>query len=250
MSHEQLSLFGQTLPTSQPSTSQPPTSRCDSSKITPQSWKEVLSEERSKEYFTKLLDFIERERFSGKVVYPTNNEIFNSFHYTPFNTVKVVILGQDPYHGPGQAHGLCFSVRPGIQFPPSLQNIFKEIQEDLNIPPPRDGSLERWARQGVLLLNTVLTVEAGQPQSHANLGWERFTDKVIQVINTYCQGIVFLLWGSPAQKNGAIVDPTRHHILKAPHPSPLSANRGFFGCKHFSKTNELLVKQGKIAINW
>jgi uracil-DNA glycosylase len=161
-----------------------------------------------------------------------------------------VIIGQDPYHGPNQAHGLCFSVQAGIKPPPSLENIFKELHEDIGMPTPNHGNLEKWAQQGVLLLNAVLTVEAGKPQSHANIGWEIFTDKIIRVLNEEKQGLIFLLWGSPAQKKGSIINSQRHHILKAPHPSPLSASRGFFGCRHFSKTNDLLRKMGKEPIDW
>lgn len=162
----------------------------------------------------------------------------------------MVIIGQDPYHGPNQAHGLCFSVKPGIAPPPSLQNIFKELHSDLGIPIPNHGCLEKWATQGVLLLNASLTVAAGQPQSHANIGWEQFTDKVIKTLNDESKNLIFLLWGAPAQRKGQMIDPTRHHVLKAPHPSPLSANRGFFGCKHFSKTNDFLRQMGKKEIDW
>jgi uracil-DNA glycosylase len=214
------------------------------------SWRDVLAEEKAKPYFKEALAFVERERRAGKTIYPPNADVFNAFQFTPFDRVKVVILGQDPYHGPGQAHGLCFSVRPGIPFPPSLHNIFKEISADLKTPPPKDGCLERWAHQGVLLLNAVLTVEGGKPQSHAGIGWEQFTDQVVRVLNEERRGLVFLLWGSPAQKKGAIIDPSRHHVLKCPHPSPLSASRGFFGCRHFSKANELLSAQGLEPIVW
>ena len=214
------------------------------------SWKTLLSDEREKDYFKQILAFIEAERTKGKIIYPKNSEIFNALAHTPFERLKVVILGQDPYHGPGQAHGLCFSVRPGVPFPPSLENIFKELKNDLGIGRPSDGSLERWADQGVLLLNAVLSVEQGKPQSHANIGWERFTDRVIKEINDRKDGVVFLLWGAYAQKKGEIIDRARHHVLTAPHPSPLSASRGFFGCRHFSQTNELLKGQGKEEILW
>lgn len=169
---------------------------------------------------------------------------------TPLSAVRVVILGQDPYHGPGQAHGLSFSVRPGVPFPPSLQNIFKELNQDLKIPLPSHGCLEKWAKQGVLLLNASLSVENGKPLSHAKIGWDRFTDTVISKINEYREGVVFLLWGSFAQQKAQLIDATRHHILKAPHPSPLSAHRGFFGCGHFSKANQILAQQGEREIDW
>ncbi|WKZ57777.1 MAG: uracil-DNA glycosylase [Bdellovibrionota bacterium] len=214
------------------------------------SWKDVLQGERHAQYFKSIMDFIEKERAAGKVIYPKNSEIFNALQLTPFDAVKVVIIGQDPYHGPNQAHGLCFSVKAGVAPPPSLQNIFKELQSDLGVQPPPHGCLEHWARQGVLLLNTSLSVEAGKPQSHAGIGWEHFTDKVIRELNQHRKGVVFLLWGSHAQKKGQLIDRSKHHVLEAPHPSPLSANRGFFGCKHFSKTNQLLTQQGLTPINW
>lgn len=213
-------------------------------------WENVLKGERDQPYFQAALNFVKQERTQGKTIYPPQADIFNALKFTPFENIKVVIIGQDPYHGPNQAHGLSFSVKPGVPQPPSLQNIFKELHDDLGVPFPKHGCLENWARQGVLLLNASLTVEAGKPQSHANVGWELFTDKIIKVLNDQCQGLIFLLWGSPAQRKGQIIDPTRHYILKAPHPSPLSANRGFFGCKHFSKTNELLRKMGKTEIDW
>lgn len=213
-------------------------------------WESALAGEKEQPYFQTILNFVKQERQSGKTIYPPQSDIFNALKYTPFDQVKVVIIGQDPYHGPNQAHGLCFSVRPGVAIPPSLQNILKELHDDLGIPMPSHGCLEKWAKQGVLLLNAVLTVEAGKPQSHANMGWEKFTDKVIQVLNEQRDGLIFILWGSPAQRKGAIIDPTRHYILKAPHPSPLSAHRGFLGCRHFSKTNELLKKMGKTPIDW
>lgn len=215
-----------------------------------QTWEDALKGEREQAYFQAALNFVKQERTKGRIVYPAQGDIFNAFKYTPFDQLKVVIIGQDPYHGPGQAHGLCFSVKPGVAKPPSLLNILKELQDDVGVPMPNHGCLEKWAKQGVLLLNTSLTVEAGKPQSHANIGWEKFTDKVIQILNEQKQGLIFILWGSPAQKKGAMIDPTKHHILKAPHPSPLSAHRGFFGSKPFSKTNELLKKMGKEPVDW
>lgn len=214
------------------------------------SWKTTLEEERAAEYFKTILSFLESERSSGKTIYPKNSEVFAALQHTALENVNVVILGQDPYHGPGQAHGLCFSVLDGVVAPPSLKNIFKELSADIGVPEPSTNNLEAWARQGILLLNTSLTVEAGKAASHSQLGWMRFTDKVIQVVNEHRSGVIFLLWGSHAQKKSELIDGTRHHILKAPHPSPLSAHRGFLGCKHFSKTNELLSQQGKQAIDW
>lgn len=216
----------------------------------PLTWRDVLGKERRKRYFSDLLGFIENERASGKSIYPKNEEVFQALSLTPFEDVRVVILGQDPYHGPKQAHGLCFSVQPGIQPPPSLENIFKELEEDLGIGRPTDGYLGGWAKQGVLLLNAVLTVQAGQAGSHGNKGWENFTDKIIAEVNDKKDGVVFLLWGSYAQKKGAIIDQKRHTVLTAPHPSPLSAHRGFFGCKHFSKANAALEAQGLKPVDW
>ena len=213
-------------------------------------WKSVLSAEKEKPYFKEILAQVERERAAGKLIFPKNSEVFNALHFTPLAAVKVVILGQDPYHGPGQAHGLCFSVRPGVPYPPSLENIFKELQSDLGISRPEQGCLEKWARQGVLLLNAVLTVEAHRPQSHAKFGWQTFTDQVVKVLNDSKRGLVFLLWGSQAQQKGSVIDPTRHTVLRAAHPSPLSASRGFFGCKHFSRTNEILSREGLTPIDW
>lgn len=213
-------------------------------------WKEVLAGEREKLYFKDLISFVETRRAEGVIVYPPNAEVFNALHLTPFADVKVVILGQDPYHGPRQAHGLCFSVQKGVPPPPSLVNIFKELHQDLGISPPKHGCLEKWATQGVLLLNAVLTVEAGKPESHAQKGWEQFTDRVIQELNMHRSGIVFLLWGSYAQKKGAMIDTTKHTVLKAPHPSPLSAHRGFLGCRHFSTANSILMKHGLTPIDW
>jgi uracil-DNA glycosylase len=212
-------------------------------------WRDVLSGEREKDYFVSLLQFIESERAKGKVIYPPNAEVFTALSLTPFAETKVVVIGQDPYHGPGQAHGLCFSVKPGVPHPPSLQNIFKELHADLGVPVPRTGCLEPWARQGVLLLNTVLTVEAGRAGSHAGMGWERFTDRIIAELNSRTSGLVFMLWGAFAQKKAAAVDPTRHLLLKAAHPSPLSV-RGFFGCRHFSKTNQYLESSNRTPIAW
>ncbi|OSM95176.1 uracil-DNA glycosylase [Lonsdalea populi] len=214
-------------------------------------WHDVLSQEKQQPYFTDTLRFVHHERMAGKVIYPPQQDVFNAFRYTEFHDVKVVILGQDPYHGPNQAHGLSFSVRPGIPAPPSLANIYKELASDIpSFEIPQHGFLLSWAQQGVLLLNTVLTVEGGKAHSHANLGWETFTDKVIAALNSHREGIVFLLWGSHAQKKGNIIDQQRHHVLKAPHPSPLSAHRGFMGCRHFSQANHLLEQQGLSPIDW
>ncbi len=213
-------------------------------------WKAVLGAEKQKPYFQKILDFLKQERQKGKTIYPPQSDIFNALKLTPFENVKVVILGQDPYHGPRQAHGLSFSVLPGIKPPPSLVNIFNELKDDLGITPPDHGYLKPWAERGVLLLNASLSVEGGQPQSHANIGWQTFTDAVIVSLNHHPKPIVFLLWGSYAQKKAPLIDSFQHHILKAPHPSPLSAHRGFLGCRHFSKANALLEKDGRGAIDW
>lgn len=213
-------------------------------------WKDVLHAEKEKEYFKTILSTIERERAAGKIIYPKNSEIFKALHLTELADVKAVILGQDPYHGPGQAHGLCFSVQPGIKPPPSLNNIFSELESDLGLTRPSSGSLEPWARAGVLLLNAVLSVQAGNAGSHARLNWERFTDQVIAELNRRREHVVFLLWGAYAQKKGAMIDPGKHCVLKAPHPSPLSAHRGFLGCKHFSRANEYLTAHGIAPINW
>lgn len=213
------------------------------------SWYERVKNEFEKPYFTQLADFVRTEYATG-TIYPPGNLIFNAFDSTPFDEVKVVILGQDPYHEPGQAHGLCFSVRDGVRFPPSLINIFKEIQSDLNIPVPQSGNLCRWAAQGVLLLNATLTVRAHQAGSHQNKGWETFTDAVIHALAEQREGIVFILWGSYAQKKGSFIDSGKHLVLKSPHPSPLSAHRGFFGNHHFSKANNYLVAQGKTPVEW
>jgi uracil-DNA glycosylase len=213
-------------------------------------WKEVLSGEREKSYFKNLLSMIEDARSSGKIVYPQNTDVFNALSFTPFSKARVVILGQDPYHGPNQAHGLCFSVQKGVKPPPSLVNIFKELHSDLSIPIPSHGFLESWARQGVVLLNSVLTVEAGSPGSHANKGWETFTDRVIRELNERKEHLVFMLWGAYAQKKGAFIDAQKHLVLSAAHPSPFSAHSGFFGCKHFSKANRYLEEHGQAPIDW
>lgn len=214
------------------------------------SWLEILKEEFEKEYFKKLKLFLMQEKGSGVPIYPPGNLIFNAFNLCPFDQVRVVILGQDPYHGPNQAHGLCFSVTEGVPSPPSLQNIFKEIQSDLGLPIPEHGSLDKWAKQGVLLLNSSLTVRQHQPGSHAGQGWEIFTDAIVRLISEKKENVVFILWGSPAQKKGQVVDDKRHLVLKAPHPSPLSSYRGFFGCRHFSKTNEYLKSHNLPVIDW
>jgi len=217
----------------------------------PLTWHDVIGQEKQQSYFVDTLKFVAAERESGKTVYPPQEDVFNAFRSTEFSQVKVVILGQDPYHGPNQAHGLSFSVKPGVPAPPSLVNIYKELATDIpGFVRPTHGYLQSWADQGVLLLNTVLTVEGGQAHSHAKLGWDTFTDKVISTLNTHREGVVFLLWGSHAQKKGSIIDTARHRVLKAPHPSPLSAHRGFLGCKHFSMANELLEQQGLTPIEW
>lgn len=214
-------------------------------------WSDLLAEEKQKDYFQDTLSFVAERRKQGITIYPPNESIFNAFSETPFDKVKVVIIGQDPYHGPNQAHGLCFSVLPGVKTPPSLVNIYKELNQDIDdFSIPSHGYLQSWAKQGVLLLNTVLTVEQGQAHSHKHLGWEQFTDKVIEILNSQSERLIFLLWGAHAQKKGAQIDLSRHHVLKAPHPSPLSAHRGFLGCRHFSKTNQLLKMANQTAINW
>ena len=213
-------------------------------------WKAALADQFEQPYMQALGRFLREEKAAGKVIYPPGSLIFNALNSTPLAKVKVVIIGQDPYHGPGQAHGLCFSVLPGVPVPPSLQNIFKELQRDLNIEPPGHGCLQAWAEQGVLLLNTVLTVRAGQAHSHAAFGWETFTDCVIRRLAEQREGLVFILWGSHAQKKGAFIDRSRHLVLSAPHPSPLSAHRGFFGSRPFSQTNAYLKAQGKSEIDW
>ena len=215
-----------------------------------ETWQTALAGEKELPYFKEIFAFLDREQAAGKTIYPPRKDIFNALKSTPFDQVKVVILGQDPYHGPRQAHGLCFSVQPGVRPPPSLNNIFEELRTDVGIAMPKQGYLQKWAEQGVLLLNTVLTVEAGLAHSHAKIGWETFTDHIIKVLNEKCDGLVFLLWGAHAQKKCAIIDPNRHHLLKSVHPSPLSAHRGFLGCKHFSKCNNLLQQMGKTPVDW
>ncbi|WP_202839764.1 uracil-DNA glycosylase [Luteimonas saliphila] len=214
------------------------------------SWKSRVGDWFAREDMQALSAFLRQRKASGARVYPPGPQIFAAFEATPFDAVKVVVLGQDPYHGPGQAHGLCFSVRPGVPVPPSLDNMFKEIQRDLGIARPDHGYLMPWARQGVLLLNAVLTVEEGRAGAHQGKGWEGFTDHVVEVLNREREGLVFLLWGSYAQKKGAIVDPRRHRVLRTTHPSPLSAHRGFLGCGHFSAANEYLARHGQAPIDW
>lgn len=214
-----------------------------------ESWKRRLSNEFDKPYFHELTDFV-RQEYTTKQIFPPGKLIFHAFEQSPFEKTKVVILGQDPYHGPGQAHGLCFSVPEGIDLPPSLQNIFKEIGEDLGLPTPVNGNLDRWAAQGVLLLNATLTVQANRAGSHQNKGWEIFTDGVIRILAEEKEHLVFILWGSFAQKKGEFIDRSRHLVLSSPHPSPLSSYRGFFGNKHFSRTNQYLVSHGILPINW
>ncbi|RTZ16047.1 uracil-DNA glycosylase [Vibrio aquaticus] len=218
---------------------------------TSMTWHDVIGAEKEQQYFKQTLAFVESERAAGKTVFPATNDVFNAFKATEFSQVKVVILGQDPYHGPNQAHGLSFSVRPGIKVPPSLVNMYKELVQDIEgFEIPSHGYLQSWAQQGVLLLNTVLTVEQGKAHSHAKSGWETFTDKVIEAINQHQQGVVFLLWGAHAQKKGQFIDRSKHHVLSGPHPSPLSAYRGFFGCRHFSQANDILLAQNKTPIDW
>jgi len=215
------------------------------------SWSDLLGTEKQQAYFVELMQRVQAERAAGKAIYPPNEQVFQAFKLTPLESLKVVIIGQDPYHGPGQAHGLCFSVPDGVKHPPSLRNIFKALQHDYpDFQVPQSGNLEHWAKQGVLLLNTVLTVEQGKAHSHASWGWETFTDKVIEQINQHCQGIVFLLWGAHAQKKGALIDRSRHQVLETVHPSPLSAHRGFLTAGHFRRTNELLAQQRKGVIRY
>ncbi len=213
------------------------------------SWKEALKDEFEKPYFSALVDFVKSE-YKTQTIYPPGNRIFSAFDFTPFDEVKVVIIGQDPYHGPNQANGLCFSVSDGVRQPPSLQNIFKELNSDLGVPIPVNGNLEKWAKQGILLLNATLTVRASQAGSHQNKGWEIFTDAVIQKLSDEKENLVFILWGSYAQKKGSVIDISKHFIIKSAHPSPFSAHNGFFGSKPFSKTNSYLIQNKKEEINW
>lgn len=215
------------------------------------SWKEAIGQEKQQPYFQKIIQQVNTERRSGQIIYPPASDVFNAFRYTEFNQVKAVIIGQDPYHNENQAHGLSFSVQYGVDIPPSLKNIYKELASDIDgFQIPNHGCLKHWADEGVLLLNNVLTVKAHLAHSHKDIGWERFTDKVIEVLNQHRQNLVFLLWGNPAQKKGSKIDTTRHLVLKAAHPSPLSAHRGFFGCRHFSQTNQYLQQHGIKPINW
>ncbi len=214
------------------------------------SWKKKLASELEQPYMKKLQSFLHDEKVLGKVIYPDSSHWFHALEATPLDKVKVVIIGQDPYHQPNQAHGLCFSVLPGVKIPPSLVNIYKELHSDLAIPPAQHGTLDTWAEQGVLLLNAVLTVEDSKANAHQGQGWELFTDQIISIVNEYCDNVVFLLWGAYAQKKGDRIDTNKHCVLKASHPSPLSAHRGFLGCHHFSLCNEYLEKNGKSAILW
>ena len=214
------------------------------------SWKEALKDEFHKPYFEQAALHIKTEKSLGKTIYPPGSLIFNAFNTTPFDKIKVVILGQDPYHGPGQAHGLCFSVQNGVPPPPSLFNIYKELHSDIGFRIPNHGNLTAWAQQGVFLLNASLTVRAGEPMSHSKIGWASFTDNVIKTISDKKENVVFILWGKFAQEKKVLIDETKHFVLRSAHPSPLSANAGFFGCRHFSKTNEYLVKNGIEPIDW
>ena len=215
-----------------------------------ESWKKVLQQEFSQPYFLEIISFLRAEKKGGKIIYPPGPLIFNAFNTTPFDKVKIVLLGQDPYHGPGQAHGLSFSVPNGIAQPPSLINIFKELHNDVGIPIPQSGNLTHWAERGVLLLNASLTVRANEPMSHAKIGWAQFTDAVIKIVSEQKNNIVFLLWGKFAQEKQMMIDDSKHLILKAAHPSPFSADRGFFGCRHFSKANDYLTRHGIDPIEW
>ena len=212
-------------------------------------WLPALSDEFHKDYYKKLFEFV-KEEYSTHVIYPDSEDIFNALHLTPLEKVKVLVLGQDPYHEPGQAHGLCFSVPEGVKIPPSLENIYKEMHDDLGLDIPRHGNLTAWAQQGVLLLNTLLTVRAHQAFSHRGIGWEQFTDAIIEAVDKEDRPIVFMLWGSPAQRKSELLHNSKHLVLKAPHPSPLSAYRGFFGCRHFSKCNEFLSEHGVEPVDW
>ncbi|WP_146449650.1 uracil-DNA glycosylase [Vibrio kanaloae] len=217
----------------------------------PKTWESIINDERDKEYFQSVLAFVEQQRNSGKTIYPPQEQVFNAFDMTPFESVRVVILGQDPYHGANQAHGLAFSVLPGVKIPPSLRNMYKELAQDIEgFEIPNHGYLDSWASQGVLMLNTVLTVEEAKAHSHAKCGWETFTGAIITELNQRSEPIIFLLWGAHAQKKGQAIDSERHHVLTAPHPSPLSARRGFFGCKHFSMTNKILSSIDQNPIDW
>jgi uracil-DNA glycosylase len=215
-----------------------------------ESWRHALSDEFGSAYMAQLKAFLQEEKQRGKSIFPRGRDYFRALDLTPISNVKVVILGQDPYHGFGQAHGLCFSVQPGVRIPPSLVNIYKEMHSDLGIPPARHGFLESWARQGVLLLNSVLTVEESRAASHQGKGWERFTDAVIRTVNDQCDAVVFLLWGAYAQRKAAFVDTSRHLVLKAAHPSPLSAHNGFLGSRHFSRANAYLQAHGRTPVDW
>lgn len=222
-------------------------------KVSPQieeSWKKVLATEFQQPYFADLKAFLVAEKKAGRRIFPPGPEIFNAFNSTPFDEVKVVIIGQDPYHGPGQAHGLCFSVQKGVRTPPSLVNIYKELKSDLELPIPDHGNLQRWADQGVLLLNAILTVRAHEAASHRGKGWELFTDAAIHHLNQQREGLVFMLWGSYAKKKGAMIDRSKHLVLTASHPSPLSAHNGWFGCKHFSKANEWFAARDVVPVDW
>ena len=213
-------------------------------------WGNVLNSEFEQPYMRELKIFLSSELAAGKTIYPHGKEIFQAFNWTPFEKVRIVIIGQDPYHAPNQAHGVCFSVKPGVPAPPSLVNIFKEIYSSLGLPIPAHGHLKKWATQGVFLLNTVLTVERGRPASHQGRGWERFTDRVVELLNREREGLVFMLWGGHAHRKAAGVDTRRHLVLRAPHPSPLSAHRGFLGCRHFGRANDYLVESGTEAVDW
>jgi uracil-DNA glycosylase len=235
---------------SSPTPTKPTTSESSRAVNLHDSWLQHLQPEFDQAYMQSLSRFLISEKHAGKRIFPSGELIFNALNTTPLDKVKVVILGQDPYHGPNQAHGLSFSVPPGIAIPPSLRNIYQELHTDLGVIAPQSGHLQAWAEQGVLLLNAVLTVEAGQAASHQGKGWEQFTDAIVALLNQQSQTKVFMLWGSYAQKKGAVIDRQKHLVLKAPHPSPLSAHRGFFGCKHFSKANECLQQWGQQPINW
>jgi uracil-DNA glycosylase len=213
-------------------------------------WLAHLEPEFKQPYMKHLKQFLLEQKKAGKIIYPDSKNIFNAFNSTPLDKVNVIILGQDPYHGPNQAHGLCFSVQPGVPTPPSLQNIYKELHRDLHLPIPKHGFLQNWANQGVFLLNATLTVEQGNAGAHQGQGWEQFTDRAIQIVSQACNNVVFLLWGSYAQKKGQFIDGRKHLILRAPHPSPLSAHRGFIGCGHFSQVNTYLEQHGQTPIDW